>query len=87
MAGKHRYRQPIRHPFVEIAGDMFLILDWFELNANARSRDVLTLVRLTSSELRYYDRITTAIDSVGHLLPRVRKRLGYRYPQLQERHG
>jgi hypothetical protein len=49
--------------------------DWFELDDGNLSRDRITLVRLTAKELRVYDECRTTDDSVGNVLPLVRRRL------------
>jgi hypothetical protein len=49
--------------------------DWFELDDGDLSRDRIVLVRLTPKELRLYDECRTAADSVGNVLPHVRRRL------------
>jgi hypothetical protein len=72
---RHQPRSPIRHPFIEIAGDVYLMLDWFDLDDGKRSRDQISLVRLSKKELELYDTCRSTADSVGNLLPLVRRRL------------
>lgn len=67
--------QPIRHPFLEIAGDVYVMADWFELTEGRLSRDQIVLVRLTPKELRIYDNCRSTADSIGNLLPSLRRRL------------
>lgn len=67
--------QPIRNPFIEIAEDTFLIVDWFDIDDGKRGRDELKLVRLTKAELRLYDLHRCTTSEVGHVLYAVRKRL------------
>ena len=69
---------PIRHPFLEIAGAVYMMRDWFELDDGDLSRDCIVLVRLTASELRMYDEYRTTSDAVGNLLPLVQRRLARR---------
>jgi hypothetical protein len=66
---------PIRHAFIEVAGDLYMMVDWFELEDGDVSRDEIRLVRLTAKELKVYDECRTTADSVGNVLPLVRKRM------------
>jgi hypothetical protein len=72
----HRTAQPIRHPFIEIGGDVYMMLDWFDLDDGVVSRNRIALVRLTAKELALYDECRTTADSVGNVLPLVERRLG-----------
>lgn len=70
--GRH---QPIRHPFIEVAGDTYVMLDWFALEDGKLSRERITLVRLSAKELEVYDAYRATGDSVGNVMAWVQRRL------------
>lgn len=78
MKRSRRPKPRIRHPFIEIAGDVYMVRHWFEIDDGKRGRDELTLVRLTPKELRLYDWHSAVGCAVGSVEFEVQGRLGER---------
>jgi hypothetical protein len=74
---QRQQRRPahIRHPFFEIGGDVYVMLDWFALEDGSQPRDQIVLTRLTPGEVRMYDEYRATADEVGLLAPEIRKLL------------
>jgi hypothetical protein len=69
-----RARSRFRHPFIEIGGDVYVMIDWFELETGKLSGRRIVLERLSRAELRIYDRHRTTAECVGAVLARLRAR-------------
>lgn len=68
--------QPLRNPLLEIGGETYILIDWFELEDGTLPRDQIVLERLTPRELRVYDESQALADGVAWVLPLVHERRG-----------
>ena len=78
-------KPPLRNPFVQIEGQTYLVLDWYD-QAEHQMPNELRLQRLKPNEVKDLHQILTYHEAYARLIVRVRKRLGYIKPHDTDDH-